>query len=147
VGLLLWGGHSDDRAGQLIYCCCWTSSAQSSLCLCPAGLITLFYCHNCDTIQPGWSGSVFISAHKRAAPLYPLTVGFPFVASYDSQGYGGDILTRLQTELSKLQSDTSCNLCKDRIENIASNKILAFLHCLTMGLVRVLLLAYEAKAY
>jgi hypothetical protein len=31
------------------------------------------------------------------AQLYPLALGSLFVASYDSQGYGGGILTRLHT--------------------------------------------------
>jgi uncharacterized membrane protein YeiH len=31
------------------------------------------------------------------AQLYPRALGSPFVASYDSQGYGGGILIRLHT--------------------------------------------------
>jgi hypothetical protein len=34
---------------------------------------------------------VFISSRNRAAQLYPQTLGFLFVASYDSQGYDGGI--------------------------------------------------------
>jgi hypothetical protein len=41
--------------------------------------------------------SVFMSASDRVAKLHPLAPGFLFVAFYDSQGYGGGILTRLQT--------------------------------------------------
>jgi hypothetical protein len=33
------------------------------------------------------------------AQLYPRALGSLFVASYDSQGYGGGILTRLHTGL------------------------------------------------
>jgi hypothetical protein len=33
------------------------------------------------------------------AQLYPQTLGSLFVASYDSQGYGGDIRTRLHTAI------------------------------------------------
>jgi hypothetical protein len=40
---------------------------------------------------------VFISPRKRMAQLYPQTQGSLFVASYDTQGYGGGILTRLHT--------------------------------------------------
>jgi hypothetical protein len=38
--------------------------------------------------------SVFISHRNRVAQLYPQTPGSLFVASYDSQGYGGGIRTR-----------------------------------------------------
>jgi hypothetical protein len=38
---------------------------------------------------------VFISPRNRVAQLYPQALGSLFVASYDSQGYGGGIRTRL----------------------------------------------------
>jgi hypothetical protein len=41
--------------------------------------------------------SVFISLRNRIAQLYPRELGSIFVASYDSQGYGGGILTPLHT--------------------------------------------------
>jgi hypothetical protein len=37
---------------------------------------------------------VFISPRNRVARLYPQELGSLFVASYDSQGYGGDIQNR-----------------------------------------------------
>jgi hypothetical protein len=40
---------------------------------------------------------VFVSPRNRAAHLYPQALGSLFVASYDSQGYGGGIRTRLHT--------------------------------------------------
>jgi hypothetical protein len=40
---------------------------------------------------------VFISPRNRVAQLYPRALGSLFVASYDSQDYGGGILTRLNT--------------------------------------------------
>jgi hypothetical protein len=39
--------------------------------------------------------SVLISLRKRVAQLYPQALGYLFVASYDSQGYGGGIRTCL----------------------------------------------------
>jgi hypothetical protein len=45
--------------------------------------------------QPG--GPVFISLRNRVAQLYPRVLGSLFVASYDSQGSGGGIPTRLLT--------------------------------------------------
>jgi hypothetical protein len=38
---------------------------------------------------------VFIYPRKRVAQLYPQTLGFLFVAFYDSQGYGGGTRTSL----------------------------------------------------
>jgi hypothetical protein len=40
---------------------------------------------------------VFISARNRVARLYPQELGSLFVASYDSQGYGGGIRPSLHT--------------------------------------------------
>jgi hypothetical protein len=40
---------------------------------------------------------IFISPRSRVAQLYPQVLGFFFVASYDSQGYGGSIRPRLYT--------------------------------------------------
>jgi hypothetical protein len=40
---------------------------------------------------------VFISSRNRVAQLYPQALGSFFVASYDSQGYGGGIGPRLHT--------------------------------------------------
>jgi hypothetical protein len=41
--------------------------------------------------------SVFISPRNRVARLYIQALGSLFVASYDSQGYGKDIRSRLHT--------------------------------------------------
>jgi hypothetical protein len=42
---------------------------------------------------------VFISPRNKVAQLYPQAPDSLFVASYDSQGYGGGIPTRLHTGL------------------------------------------------
>jgi hypothetical protein len=42
---------------------------------------------------------VFISSRNRVAQVYPRVLGSLSVASYDSQGYGGGILSRLRTGL------------------------------------------------
>jgi hypothetical protein len=59
--------------GSAVYSCCWSSSAQPFSGPSPVGLVTIFYCLRFD-----------ISI---------------FVASYDSQGYGGGIRPRLHTGL------------------------------------------------
>jgi hypothetical protein len=42
---------------------------------------------------------VFIFPNNKVAQLYPRALGSRFLASYDSKGYGGGILTRLHTGL------------------------------------------------
>jgi hypothetical protein len=44
---------------------------------------------------------VLISPSNREALLYPRLLGFLFVASYNSQGYGGGIRTRLHAVLGR----------------------------------------------
>jgi hypothetical protein len=67
---------------------------------------------------------VFISSRSRVAQLYPQAQGSLFVASYDSQGYGGDIRTRLHTgtpESRKVSSVYTRNFGSERRENTTSN--------------------------
>jgi hypothetical protein len=45
--------------------------------------------------QPGGPGPCIYIPRNRVAQLYPRTLDSLFVTSYDSQGYGGGILTRL----------------------------------------------------
>jgi hypothetical protein len=52
---------------------------------------------------------VFISPRKRMAQLYPQALGSLFFASYDSQGYGGDIRPRLHTGLNPCLPPTLYN--------------------------------------
>jgi hypothetical protein len=83
---------------SVVYNCCWTSPVQSFLGPSPAGLMTIFYCLRFETPST-WRTrfpSAFISfTRNRVAQLYPHALGSFFFASYDSQGYGGGIRTRL----------------------------------------------------
>jgi hypothetical protein len=64
---------------------------------------------------------LFISPRNRVAQFYPQVLLSFFVASYDSEGYGGGIRTRLHAgKLSVWLVSPSYNLHTDRIENIAS---------------------------
>jgi hypothetical protein len=58
------------------------------------------YCLN-SWNSPNLKGQVptLIAPRNRVAKLYPRALGSLYVASYDSQGYGGGILTRLHTGL------------------------------------------------
>jgi hypothetical protein len=53
----------------------------------------------------------FISPRDRVAQLYPQALGSLFVASYDSQGYGGVIRPRLHTGSSKRQVLNKTYVC------------------------------------
>jgi hypothetical protein len=76
AGWLMWGALSDERTdGSLVYNSYWSSPAQSFSSPSPVGLATIFYCLRYETSL--------------------------FVASYDSQGYGGGIQSRLHTRMNK----------------------------------------------
>jgi hypothetical protein len=51
---------------------------------------------------------VFISPRNRVARLYPEALGHLFIASYDSQGYGGGIWSRLHSGYSIHCSGSPC---------------------------------------
>jgi hypothetical protein len=90
--------------GSVIYCCCWTSPAQSRSGLSPAELKTIF-CSPSSWDSPNLEGQVpvFISSPRnRVAQIYPWALGSLSVASNDSQGYGGGILSRLHARLSSI---------------------------------------------
>jgi hypothetical protein len=74
------------RERVYVYNCCWSSPAQSFLGPSPGGFVVIFYCLSFETLQPGGGG---------ARSYIPQALGFFFVASYDSQGYGGGIRSRL----------------------------------------------------
>jgi hypothetical protein len=54
--------------------------------------------------QPGRPGPVFISPRNRVDQLQPQALSSLFVGSYDSQGYGGVIRTRLHAEATEHSS-------------------------------------------
>jgi hypothetical protein len=77
--------------------------------------MTTFYYLRFD-IPPTWRG------RNRVTRLYPQALGSLFVSSYDSQGYGGGILTRLHMMwLLFFHYEFGVDLGRDRIENTASN--------------------------
>jgi hypothetical protein len=77
AGLLMWGRSLWREDGSVCYNCCWRSPAQTFSDPSPVGLATIFYCLRF----------------------------FLFVASYDSQGYGGGIGPRLHAGVDLSVSD------------------------------------------
>jgi hypothetical protein len=59
--------------------------------------------------QPWGSGPRILSRRNRAAQLYPRALGSRSFACYDSQGYGGGILSRLHTG----NADKGCFIADD----------------------------------
>jgi hypothetical protein len=74
------------RVCNLLYNCFWAS---------PAELTAIFYCLIWDSPNLEGQVPVFISPKNKVVQLYPRALRSLFIASYDSQGYGGDILTLL----------------------------------------------------
>jgi hypothetical protein len=59
--------------------------------------LTIFYCQILDSPTPEGQFPVFISPRNSVAELYPQALGSLFVATYDSQGYGGGIRAHFHT--------------------------------------------------
>jgi hypothetical protein len=85
------------RVCNLLYKCFWALPEQSLLGQSSTELMAIFYCLIWDSLNLEDQAPIFISPRNRVAQLYPWALGSLFVASYDSQGYGGGILTRLNS--------------------------------------------------
>jgi hypothetical protein len=95
----MWGTLPDKKT-SVVYNYCWSSSVQSSLGPSPAGLITVFLLSQIrDFLKLEGQDPIFIFPRNRVARLYPQALGSILIASYDSQGYGGGIRTRIHTGL------------------------------------------------
>jgi hypothetical protein len=68
----------------------------------PAGHMTTFTVSDSRLSQPGGPGHHIYIPQGQGGPVIPPDTRFPFIASYDSQGYGGGIRVRLHTGLTKL---------------------------------------------
>jgi hypothetical protein len=75
------------------------------------GTHDLIYCLRIKDPPPNLEGQVpvFISPRNRVAQLYPQALGSLFVASYNSQVYGGGIRTRLHTGDTRTHSGKCLN--------------------------------------
>jgi hypothetical protein len=94
MGHPLW---REDGSVIYLYNFFWALPEESLLGRSPAELTTIFYSLIWDSPNLEGQVPVFISLRNRVAQLYPRAQGSLFVASYDSQGYSGGILTRLHT--------------------------------------------------
>jgi hypothetical protein len=89
AGLLMWGAFSDERAALPFGSAVSPLQRSHSRVRVPPQIRDF----------PNLEGHVpvFISPMNRVAQLYPQALGSLFVASYDSQGCGGGVRTRLHT--------------------------------------------------
>jgi hypothetical protein len=87
---------------NLLYNCFWALPEQSHLGQSPAELTAVFYCLIWDSTNLEGQVPVFISPRNGMAQLYPRAMSSLFVASYNKQGYGRSILTRLHTGKSEI---------------------------------------------
>jgi hypothetical protein len=85
------------RVCNLLYNCFWDLPEQSLLGGSPAELTAMFYCLIWGSPNLEGQVPIFISPRNRVAQLYSRALGSLYVASYDSLGCGGGILTRLHT--------------------------------------------------
>jgi hypothetical protein len=95
---------------------------------------TTFYSLRFET-PPTWRGRVpiFISPRNKVAQSCPQTLGSLLVASYDSQGHGGCIRTRLHTGYSQINYVSPLyNFGTNRIQMTTSNSSL-IIPCLSVA--------------
>jgi hypothetical protein len=88
--LYLWGALSDERTGMQFAMQSLNGSRRSEP-------ITTLYCLIWDSPNLEGQAPVFVSPRKKVTQLYPRTLGSLYVVFYDSQDYGGGILTLPQT--------------------------------------------------
>jgi hypothetical protein len=60
-------------------------------------------------LQPGGPGPNIYIPQEKGGQVIPPGTGFPFVASYDSQGYGGGILTCFNTGVTVIEVEEPPN--------------------------------------
>jgi hypothetical protein len=104
AGLLTWSALSVERMGLSFPTAACPRQLSRSRVRVPRDSWLYLTVSDSRIPQPGGPGPVFISPRNRVARLYHQVLDYIFVASYDSQGYGGGIRTRLRAG-----SDTECS--------------------------------------
>jgi hypothetical protein len=83
---------------NLLYNCFWALPEQSLLGQSRTGPITILTVSSETPPTCRARSPVFISPRNKVSQLYPRALDSLFLASYDSEGYGGGILTRIQSQ-------------------------------------------------
>jgi hypothetical protein len=97
AGLLIWFVLSDERTGLSFTISAGSRQRSHSLVLVPRTRDTILLPHIRDFPDLEDLVPVFVLPRNRVAQFYPQALGSLFVASYDSQGCGGGIRTRIHT--------------------------------------------------
>jgi hypothetical protein len=91
----------------------------------PAGLVTTFTLYQIrHSLNLEGQVLVFISPRYKLAQLYPQTLGSLYVASYDSQCYGGGIRNRIHTGL-----NCSANFLPEKSSSSRTTQKIWTLYC------------------
>jgi hypothetical protein len=99
AGLLIWGALSDDRTDLSFTTAAGPRQRSHSRFQIPRDSWPYFTVSDSRLLQTRVSGSRIYITQEQGGPVIPLRTGFLFIASYDSEGYGGSIRNRLHAEL------------------------------------------------
>jgi hypothetical protein len=93
--LMMWGALSDVRTGLSFIITAGPRQRSHSRVRVRRDLWPHFTVSDSRLSQPGGPGPRIYIPQEQDSPVIPPGTGFPFVASYDSQGYSAGIRTRL----------------------------------------------------
>jgi hypothetical protein len=80
----------------VVYNYCWSSPAQSLSCPSPAGLIVMsLTLSDLRLPKPEGPGPCIYIPQEQGVPVISQALGYIFIVTYYSQGYGVDIRIRL----------------------------------------------------
>jgi hypothetical protein len=108
VGLLMWVALSDERTGLPVTIAAGPHHRSHSWVRVPRDSWPYFTVSDSRLPQSGGPDPGIYIPQEQGGPVIPPGTGLPFVAFYDSQGYGGGIRTRLHVAVFKLVSLYRC---------------------------------------
>jgi hypothetical protein len=107
-GLLMWGAPSDERMGLSFTISAGPGQRSHSRVRVTRNSSLYFTVSDWRRCQPGGPGPRIYIHQEEGGAVIPTGTVFLFVASYDSQGYGGGIRTCLHAVDFWLQLQTGC---------------------------------------
>jgi hypothetical protein len=127
---LMWGALSDERMGQPFTIAAGPSQSNHSWVRVPRDSYPYVTVSDSRLPQPGGPGPRIYVPQEQGGPVILLGTGFLFVASYDSQGYGGGIRAHLHTGCSS-RSDPRTHNAQSTFY-VASARTAQKIHLLTV---------------
>jgi hypothetical protein len=114
----------EDGLVTYLYNCFWALPEQWLSNPNPAKFTIILYHLICDSPNLKGQFPVFICPRNREAQLCPRALPSLFVASYDSQGYGAGILTRLKSKSHVTTDSRSVSMSRCRAHSGTCDQIL-----------------------